>query len=148
MGYSIENDLLADAKAESLIYPDQMQKYLEDIDMAIDWFSAAASHKLKYPEYQFPSSYSQIIDSSKRGMADTAKQMIEMAGVDSGIRKIIESDHKKYLRGKNWKSILSHYLCASDRQIQHNPLALMEHALRNSGPNSELILAEIRKKCP
>lgn len=142
-GYSIENDMLRDINPEALLDEDQIEYYKNDLTIVIRWYCSGVKARLSGATFDFDKPISFIIDPFG-GFTPEAQIDMALWPAEEELIEQVSADYKRLLRGKTWLKLLSRYLCANDRPIQHSPKSLLEIGMRSNGENSTRLISAIR----
>lgn len=143
-GYSIENDLLRDCDAESLLDDDQVASYQADLQLLIEWYCSGVTAKLANHLFDFDRPIRTIIDPVTGLLSPEATIDIAMWQPSATLIAQVSADHQRLLRGKSWLRLLSKYLAAQGRLIQHSPKAILDFGIKSGGQHSSNLINSIK----
>ena len=140
-GYSIENDLLRDADAESLLDPAEQGPYEQDLDGVCEWFAAGVTGRLAGEDLDLNIKVSKLVDDD--GLTDEARALIDQFPPDPELSAMIRGNYPKLLRGKTWLGTICRHISAQGRLVQHSPLSVLTYGMRSGKEHSANLIDQI-----
>ncbi|UOR09353.1 hypothetical protein LCM18_02130 [Qipengyuania flava] len=144
-GYSIENDLLRDARVEDFLNVDERSRYLDDIESVSSWFAAGVEERRRNPAYEFENRISKILNQNDATLTEEAQNFVDSVAPSPDLIREIKDDYCHLLRGKTWAGVLNRHLCANGREVHHPPMTLMDVGLRSGREHSANLLNGARE---
>lgn len=141
-GYSIENDLLRDAKVEELIDAGEMARYRIELANVCDWFCAGVTCRRTGIPFDFNIGMSSVLRPDGQ-LTARASNHIAAYEPSKDLVAMVREEYPQYLRGKTWLGVLNRVFCAPGRGIPHPPLSLLDIGMRSQNEFSSRIKAGI-----
>lgn len=137
-GYSIENDLYADADLESLLDTDEVYEHQQVRDIIIEWFAFEVEEYLAGREAQVDRHCNEIVPLGQTEMDQDFCTRRGFRRPSEELHQQIKDEYPLQLRGKSLFEILIRFLNAPGRGTRYSILTLHENAFKLT-PSHELI---------
>ncbi|PWW31599.1 DUF4435 domain-containing protein [Chromohalobacter israelensis] len=134
-GYSIENDLFVDGKLLDLLSINEAEEFMSDVNRFIDWYALAVDRVLSGRDGAFRTHPGKVLDDAV--FFDEGTRLEEEELYPDNLRKEIESDYQKILRGKSLISIINRQLSKNGRDVKFSGRQLMAFGGSRRGSNFE-----------
>ena len=129
-GYSIENDLYADANLENLLDADEVEKHQQVLDAIIEWFAFEVEEHLADREAQVDTHCNEIVPLGQTEMDQSFCTRRGFRSPNEEIHQQIKDEYQLQLRGKSLFQILVRFLSAPGRDAKHSTSGLYEIAVK------------------
>ena len=129
-GYSIENDLYADANLENLLDADEVEEHQQVLDAIIEWFAFEVEEYLADREVQVDTHCNEIVPLGQTEMDQSFCTHREFRSPNEEIHQQIKDEYQLQLRGKSLFQILVRFLSAPGRDAKHSTSGLYEIAVK------------------
>lgn len=133
-GYSIENDLYADADLENLLDTDEVDEHQQVRDIIIEWFAFEVEEHLAGREARVATHCNQIVPLGRTEMDQGFRQSRGFRSPNQALHQQIKDEYQLQLRGKTLFQVLVRFLSASNRASKHSIFGLYEIAVKMTSP--------------
>lgn len=130
-GYSVENDLYRDGNLENLLTNDEVGRFRAELSAFIKWYALAVARVLDGRGGKIRVHPNHLLDNNER-LKDELK-LQEGEAYPDDLKSKIDSDYKKYLRGKSLMPLIMRQLSYPGRSVRHNHRSIMEIVACNRG---------------
>ena len=134
-GYSIENDLYADANLENLLDADEVEEHQQVLDAIIEWFAFEVEEHLADREAQVDTHCNEIVPLGQTEMDQSFCTRRGFRSPNEEIHQQIKDEYQLQLRGKSLFQILVRFLSAPGRDAKHSTSGLYEIAVKMTSPH-------------
>ena len=147
-GYSIENDLYADANLENLLNADEAAEHQQVLDSIVEWFAFEVEEYLDDRDAQVNTHCNRIIPPGETRMDEGFRNSRGFRPPREERYQQIRGSYQLQLRGKTLFQVLVRFLSAANRQPKHSTYALYEIAVKMTSPQPliDRLIGEIEKK--
>jgi len=146
-GYSIENDLYADAQLENLLNCDEAAKHGQVLDSIIEWFAFEVEEHLTGKEAHVNTHCNEIVPIGETAIDQAFRARRGFRQPNAHLYQQIKDAYELQLRGKTLFEILIRFLNAPGRGTSYNFSTLYEIATKRtfSHPLVNRLLGEIKR---
>ena len=146
-GYSIENDLYADASLESLLTANEAAEHRQVLDLIIEWFAFEVEEYLAGREARVATHCNQVIPPGETAMDQGFRNSRGFHPPNQTLHQQIKTAYQLQLRGKSLFEILIRFLNAPNRRPKYRMLALYEIAVKMTSPQPliDRLISEIER---
>ena len=146
-GYSIENDLYADANLENLLDADEVEEHQQVLDAIIEWFAFEVGEHLADREARVATSCNRVVPLGETEMDQGFCTRRGFRPPNEEIHQQIKDEYQLQLRGKTLFQILVRFLSAPDRDAKHSTSGLYEIAVKMTSPHPliDRLIGEIER---
>lgn len=137
-GYSIENDLYADADLENLLDTDEVDEHRQVLDSIIEWFAFEVGEHLADREAQVDRHCNEIVPLGQTEMDQGFCTRRGFRSPNAELHQQIKEEYQLQLRGKSLFQVLIRFLNAPGRGTRYSILTLHENAFKLT-PSHELM---------
>ena len=147
-GYSIENDLYADADLENLLDADEVGEHQQVLDIIIEWFAFEVGEHLAGEDAQVATHCNQVVRPGKTEMDQGFRTRRGFRPPNQTLHQQIKDRYQLQLRGKTLFQVLVRFLSASNRASKHSIFGLYEITVKmtSSQPLIDRLIEEIEQK--
>ena len=147
-GYSIENDLYADADLENLLNADEVDEHRQVLDLIIEWFTFEVEEHLEGREARVDTHCNEIVPLGQTEMDPDFRTRRGFHPPSEKRYQQIKAAYQLQLRGKSLFEILVRFLNAPNRGTTYSTLALYEIAVKMTSPQPliDRLIGEIEQK--
>ena len=147
-GYSIENDLYADANLENLLEVDEVDEHRQVLDSIIEWFAFEVEEHLAGREARVATHCNQVVRLGETGMDQGFRQSRGFRPPNQTRYQQIKDAYQLQLRGKTLFQVLVRFLSAANRRSKHSTSGLYEIAVKMTSPQPlvDRLIGEIEQK--
>ena len=129
-GYSIENDLYADADLENLLNADEVDEHQQVLDIIIEWFAFEVEEYLACRPAHVATGCNRVVPPGKTEMDQGFRQSRGFHPPSEKLHQQIKDEYQLQLRGKLLFQMLNRFLNVRKRRPKHSTLALYEIAVK------------------
>jgi hypothetical protein len=133
-GYSIENDLYADADLENLLNADEVDEHQQVLDIIIEWFAFEVEEHLAGREARVATHCNQVVRPGKTEMDQGFRNSRGFRSSNQTLHQRIKDAYQLQLRGKTLFQVLVRFLSAANRRPKHSTSGLYEFAVKMISP--------------
>ena len=133
-GYSIENDLYADANLENLLDADEVEEHQQVLDAIIEWFAFEIEEHLADREARVATHCNQVVPPGKTEMDQGFRNSRGFRSPNQTLHQRIKDVYQLQLRGKTLFQVLVRFLSAANRRPKHSTSGLYEFAVKMTSP--------------
>lgn len=133
-GYSIENDLYADANLENLLDTDEVDEHRQVLDSIIEWFAFEVEEHLAGREARVATHCNQVVHLGETAMDQGFCTRRGFRPPNQTLHQQIKGAYQLQLRGKTLFQVLVRFLSASNRASKHSIFGLYEIAVKMTSP--------------
>ncbi len=146
-GYSIENDLYADADLENLLDADEVEEHQQVLTSIIEWFAFEVEEHLAGKEARVATSCNQVVPPGKTEMDQGFRNSRGFRSPNQTLHQRIKNAYQLQLRGKTLFQVLVRFLSAPDRDAKHSTSGLYEIAVKMTSPHPliDRLIGEIER---
>ena len=146
-GYSIENDLYADANLENLLDADEVEEHQQVLDAIIEWFAFEIEEHLADREARVATHCNQVIPPGKTEMDQGFRNSRGFRSPNQTLHQRIKDVYQLQLRGKTLFQVLVRFLSAANRRPKHSTSGLYEFAVKMTSPQPlmDRLIGEIER---
>ena len=137
-GYSIENDLYADANLENLLDIDEVDEHQGVRDIIIEWFAFEVEEHLAGREPRVDTHCNEIVPLGQTAMNQGFHTRRGFRSPNEELHQQIKGAYQLQLRGKSLFQVLIRFLNAPGRGTPYSILTLHENAFKLT-PSHELM---------
>ncbi|MDN7725030.1 DUF4435 domain-containing protein [Burkholderia gladioli] len=141
-GYSIENDLFMDGDLQTLLTPEEITDFGSELHKFVHWYALAIDRYLNGREAPFRTHPGKVLDDDDFFTSETSLNEGEV--YPERLRKEIESNYARILRGKSLFALLLRQLSAKKREIKFSGKQLMAFGASRKGPHFQRIKDSVR----
>ena len=134
-GYSIENDLYADAELENLLAAEEMQEHQQLRDAIVEWFAFEVEECLAGRDYKVSSHCNDVVPPSQTRIDEIFIKSRNFRTPGEEIHRQVREAYQLQLRGKLLFQMLIRYLSAPDRKRKHSYSDLYNKAFGMTPPH-------------
>ena len=134
-GYSIENDLYAEAELEDLLDAHEVDEHQQMLYAIIEWFAFEVEEFLAGRAAEVDRSCDEIVPPGKTEMDEGFTERRGFRAPDAEIIQQIKDAYQLKLRGKFLFEMLVRFLNARGRGTKYNCYTLHEIAVKRRGPH-------------
>ena len=147
-GYSIENDLYADADLENLLNAGEAAEHRQVLDSIVEWFAFEVEEHLAGREAKVATHCNQVVRPGKTEMDQGFRQSRGFRPPNQTRHQQIKGRYQLQLRGKTLFQVLVRFLSASNRSSKHSIFGLYEIAVKMTTPQPliDRLIGEIEQK--
>ena len=147
-GYSIENDLYADADLENLLDADEVGEHQQVLDSIIEWFAFEVEEHLAGREARVATHCNQVVPRGETEMDQEFRTRRGFRSPDEQLHQRIKAAYQLQLRGKTLFQLLVRFLSAANRRPKHSTSGLYEIAVKMTSPQPliDRLTGEIERK--
>ncbi|RCS59783.1 hypothetical protein [Parvibium lacunae] len=129
-GYSIENDVIADGKLESLLVGAEVSTYKEQLELFLEWYALALSRHLTNPSDPIAYHPKYVLNSKERPSLMALRFGETYPTI---MRETLSTKYGTLVRGKSLLLLLLHNLNTRDGLPRYTDKALLEIVAANPG---------------
>ena len=146
-GYSIENDLYADADLENLLDTDEVDKHRQVLDSIIEWFAFEVGEHLAGRDAQVDTHCNRVVPIGETEMDQDFRQIRRFRPPNEELHQQIKNEYQLQLRGKTLFQVLVRFLSAANRRPKHSTSGLYEIAVKMTSPQPlvDRLIGEIER---
>ena len=146
-GYSIENDLYADANLENLLDADEVEKHRQVLEAIIEWFAFEVEEHLACRPAQVDKHCNEIVPLGQIEMDQNFCTRRGFRPPNEELHQQIKDEYQLQLRGKTLFQILVRFLSAPRRDAKHSTSGLYEIAVKMTSPHPliDRLIGEIER---
>ena len=133
-GYSIENDLYADADLENLLDTDEVDEHQQVRDIIIEWFAFEVEEHLAGREARVATHCNQVVRPGETEMDQDFRNSRGFRPPNQTLHQQIKEAYQLQLRGKTLFQVLVRFLSAANRRPKHSTSGLYEIAVKITSP--------------
>ena len=133
-GYSIENDLYADADLENLLDADEVDEHRQVLHSIIEWFAFEVEEYLAGRKSRVATHCNQVVRPGKTEMDQDFRNSRRFRSPNQTLHQQIKAAYQLQLRGKTLFQVLVRFLSASNRASKHSIFGLYEIAVKMTSP--------------
>ena len=133
-GYSIENDLYADADLENLLDTDEVDEHQQVRDIIIEWFAFEVEEHLAGREARVATHPNRVVPPGETEMDQGFRTRRGFRPPNQILHQRIKNAYQFQLRGKTLFQVLVRFLSASNRASKHSIFGLYEIAVKMTSP--------------
>ena len=137
-GYSIENDLYADANLENLLDVREASGHRQVLDLIIEWFAFEVEEYLAGRDAYVNMHCDRVVPEGATEMDEGFCTFRGFRSPDEQLHQVIKDEYQFKLRGKSLFEVLVRFLSASNRDVKHSKYSLYEIAIKLT-PSHELM---------
>lgn len=141
-GYSIENDLYVDGDLESLLDPDELKRFRDEIERFTRWYALAVDRNLRGIPSTFRTHPGKVLDDEEYFSSEIS--LLEGEVYPEDLLAMIRANYPNVLRGKSLFALLVRELSAKKRNVKFSARQLMEFGASRKGANYQRMSARIR----
>ena len=146
-GYSIENDLYADADLENLLDADEVDGHRQVLDSIIEWFAFEVEEHLAGREARVATHCNQVVRPGETIMDESFHNSRGFHPPNAKLHRQIKNEYQLQLRGKTLFQVLVRFLSAANRHPKHSTSGLYEFAVKMTSPQPlvDRLIGEIER---
>ena len=146
-GYSIENDLYADANLENLLNANEVDEHRQVLEAIIEWFAFEVEEHLGGRDAQVDVHCNRVVPLGETEIDQEFRTHRGFRPPDQEFHQQIKDDYQLQLRGKTLFQVLVRFLSASNRQPKHSTFGLYEIAVKMTSPQPliDRLIGEIER---
>ena len=146
-GYSIENDLYADANLENLLDADEVEEHQQVLEAIIEWFAFEVEEHLACRPAQVDKHCNEIVPLGQNEMDQGFRNSRGFRSPNQTLHQRIKNAYQLQLRGKTLFQVLVRFLSAPDRRPKHSTSGLYEFAVKMTSPQPlmDRLIGEIER---
>lgn len=147
-GYSIENDLYADADLENLLNAGEAAEHQQVLDSIIEWFAFEVEEHLAGREARVATHCNQVVLPGETEMGQGFRTRRGFRPPNQTLHQRIKNAYQLQLRGKTLFQLLVRFLSAANRRPKHSTSGLYEIAVKMTSPQPliDRLIGEIERK--
>ena len=147
-GYSIENDLYADANLENLLDAGEAAEHQQVLDSIVEWFVFEVEEHLAGRDAQVDTHPNRVVPLSKTEMDQGFRNSRGFRLPKQALHQQIKGAYQLQLRGKTLFEMLIRFLNAPNRGTTYSTSALYEIAVKMTTPQPliDRLIGEIEQK--
>ncbi len=134
-GYSIENDLYADAELENLLADEELQEHQQLRDAIVEWFAFEVEEYLAERDYKVSNHCNEVVPPGQTQIDACFRKMRGMRPPDEKIHLQILENYRLQLRGKLLFQMLIRFLSKSDQYRNFGYRKLYDFAFEMTPPH-------------
>ena len=146
-GYSIENDLYADANLERMLNAEQMEPHRQVLDSIIEWYAFEVGEHLAKKPAKVATNCDIVVPVGQTKMDKGFRKSRGFRSPNEELHQQIKEEYQLQLRGKSLFEVLIRFLNARNRRPKHSTLALHEIAVKMTSPQPlmDRLIGEIER---
>ena len=147
-GYSIENDLYADADLENLLDANEVDEHRQVRDIIVEWFAFEVEEHLAGREARVATHPNRVVPPGETEMDQGFRTRRGFRPPNQILHHQIKGKYQLQLRGKTLFQVLVRFLSAANRASKHSIFGLYEIAVKMTSPQPliERLIGEIEQK--
>ena len=147
-GYSIENDIYADANLEDLLNADEADPHRESLESLVEWFAFEVQEDLEGRDAHIDKHYDQIIPSGETKVDQALLTSRQFRPPKADLHQQIQDAYQLQLRGKFLFQLLYRFVNAPGRGTRYNIATLHENAVKRAPSSVRInrIIREVEQK--
>ena len=134
-GYSIENDLYADADLENLLAVEESQEHLQLREAIVEWFAFEVEEYLAGRKYKISYHCNDVVMLGQTQMGEDFINCCNFRTPGEEIHRQVRDAYQLQLRGKLLFQMLIRFLSAPDRQRKYSYSDLYDRAFGMTPPH-------------
>ena len=134
-GYSIENDLYADADLENLLAVEESQEHLQLREAIVEWFAFEVEEYLAGRKYKISYHCNDVVMLGQTQMGEDFINCCNFRTPGEEIHRQVRDAYQLQLRGKLLFQMLIRFLSAPDRQRKYSHSDLYDRAFGMTPPH-------------
>ena len=134
-GYSIENDLYADAELENLLAVEESQEHQQLRDAIVEWFAFEVDEYLAGREYRVSNHCNDVVPLGQTRIDECFQKKRGIRPPSEEIHRQILEEYRLQLRGKLLFQMLIRFLSESDRYRNFGYRKLYDFAFEMTPPH-------------
>ena len=134
-GYSIENDLYADAELENLLAAEEMQEHQQLRDAIVEWFAFEVEECLAGRDYKVSNHCNDVVPPGQTRIDECFRKKRGIRPPSEEIHRQILEEYRLQLRGKLLSQMLIRFLSESDQYRNFGYRKLYDFAFEMTPPH-------------